>query len=252
MFMTVIPSIDILDGGCVRLYQGDYDKVTGYSEVPEDIAGEFQDAGATRLHVVDLDAARGAGHNREVIARIREVFKGTIEVGGGIRSEKDIDELLEVGVDRLIVGTILARSPETVARWISAYSRVFIGGIDARDGMVKVSGWERDSGLRADALAVKAREIGILSIVYTNISLDGTLSGPDIEGTAEVGEASGLPVIVSGGVSGMEDLQRIHDYAAESIVGVITGKAVYEGRIDIKTALTRYSENTASSDEQPW
>lgn len=254
--MTIIPSIDILGGRCVRLYQGDYGQVTGYSDLPERIAADFQDAGASRLHVVDLDAARGSGegasHNREVVAGIRDAFTGIVEVGGGIRSEKDIEQLLDIGVDRLIVGTILARSTETVAGWISTYGRVFIGGIDARDGIVKVSGWEEDSGLGAVALAQKAREIGVISIVYTNIAFDGTLSGPDIAGTAEVGESSGLPVIVSGGVSGIEDLQRAHDYGSESIVGVITGKAVYEGKIDIREALGRFPGKAESNREQLW
>jgi phosphoribosylformimino-5-aminoimidazole carboxamide ribotide isomerase len=250
--MTVIPSIDILSGKCVRLYQGDYGKVTGYDDAPEAVAARFQDAGAVRLHVVDLDAARGDGHNRGVITRIRDAFKGVVEVGGGIRATDDIKELLEVGVDRLIVGTILARAPETVAEWIATYGRVFVAGIDAREGMVKVSGWEKDSGLTADKLALKAKEIGILSIVYTNISLDGTLSGPDIEGTAAIGASSGLPVIVSGGVSGIEDLQRVYDTGSDSIVGVITGKAVYEGRIDVKMALTRFADGADGTGDQLW
>ena len=250
--MTVIPSIDILDGACVRLYQGDYGKVTDYRDAPESAAARFQDAGASRLHVVDLDAARGGGHNREVIKRIRDSFDGVMEVGGGIRTSEDISELLDAGADRLIVGTILARSPGTVADWITSYGRVFIAGIDARDGMVKVSGWEKDSGLTAVQLASTAREIGILSIVYTNISLDGTLSGPDIEGTAAIGDSSRLPAIVSGGVGSIEDLKRVHDAGFESIVGVITGKAVYEGRIDIKAALARFSSTGGGKDVQSW
>ncbi len=250
--MTVIPSIDILNGACVRLYQGDYEKVTGYRDAPESAAARFQDAGASRLHVVDLDAARGNGHNRKVVRRIRAAFNGVMQLGGGIRTADDVTELLEAGADRLIVGTILARAPGTVAEWIAAYGRVFIAGIDARDGMVKVSGWEHDSGLAAGELASTAREIGILSVVYTNISLDGTLSGPDIKGTAAIGESSGLPVIVSGGVSSMEDLQRVCDSGSDSIVGVITGKAVYEGRIDIKAALARFNEPKGADSRQLW
>jgi phosphoribosylformimino-5-aminoimidazole carboxamide ribotide isomerase len=242
--MIVIPSIDILDGKCVRLFQGDYGKVTDYGDEPHAIAAGFQNAGATRLHVVDLDAARGGETNRSIIRLIREEFKGTIEVGGGIRRSEDIEQLLDVGVDRLIVGTVLAKEPDTVAAWVSSFGAVFVGGIDARDGLVKVSGWEKDSGLRADELAKKARDLGIISIVYTNIQFDGTLTGPDIEGTAAIGEASGLPVIVSGGVSSLEDIERVKIYGSENIVGVITGKAVYEGRIDIGIALNRYGDDT--------
>lgn len=242
--MIVIPSIDILDGKCVRLFQGDYGKVTDYGDEPHAIAAGFQDAGASRLHVVDLDAARGGASNRAVIRRIREEFKGILEVGGGIRGQEDIEQLIDAGVDRLIVGTVLAKEPDKVADWVSSFGSVFIGGIDARDGMVKVSGWEKDSGLRADTLAKQARDLGIISIVYTNIQFDGTLTGPDIEGTAAIGEASGLPVIVSGGVSSLDDIERVKRFGSENIVGVITGKAVYEGRIDIRVALERYGEET--------
>ncbi len=247
--MIVIPSIDILDGKCVRLFQGDYGKVTDYGNEPHAIAAGFQEAGASRLHVVDLDAARGGAHNREIIRRIREQFKGTIEVGGGIRAGDDIKELLDAGVDRLIVGTVLAKNPDRVAGWISSFGRVFVGGIDASDGMVKVSGWEKDSGLWADDLAKTAKDLGIISIVYTNIKLDGTLTGPDVEGTAAIGQASGLPVIVSGGVSSLDDIERVKEYGSKNIVGVITGKAVYEGRIDIGVALALYGHD---EEARPW
>ena len=250
--MTVIPSIDILNGSCVRLYQGDYGKVTGYGEEPERIATEFQVAGASRLHVVDLNAARGDGNNRDVIRRIRQEFEGIVEVGGGIRAPADVEELLEAGVDRLIVGTVLARTPDTVAGWITSYGRVFNAGIDARDGIVKVSGWEKDSGLPVLDLALTAKDIGIVSIVFTNIARDGTLSGPDVEGAAALGVSSGLPVIVSGGVGGMEDLQRIYDFESDSIVGVITGKAVYEGLIDVKEAIKCFGESADRPGARRW
>ncbi|MBN1685704.1 MAG: 1-(5-phosphoribosyl)-5-((5-phosphoribosylamino)methylideneamino)imidazole-4-carboxamide isomerase [Spirochaetales bacterium] len=241
--MIVIPSIDILNGSCVRLYQGDYEKVTGYGDAPEKVAAGFQEAGAPRLHVVDLDAARGGGNNRDTVRNIRREFGGVIEVGGGIREPGDVEELLDAGADRLIVGTVLARDPDKVAGWVGSFGRVFIAGIDARGGVVKVSGWEKDSGLTALKLAKKAREIGMVSIVYTNIERDGTLSGPDVTGSAAVGDSAQLPVIVSGGVGGMDDLERIYDFRSDSIVGVITGKAVYEGLIDVKAALARFADS---------
>jgi phosphoribosylformimino-5-aminoimidazole carboxamide ribotide isomerase len=250
--MVVIPSIDILKGECVRLYQGDYARVTGYGISPEQVAAQFQDAGATRLHVVDLDAAHGDGNNRERIRNIRRDFSGVIEVGGGVRTPEDVEELLGSGVDRLIVGTVFARTPEIVAGWISTYGRVFIAGIDARDGMVKVSGWEGDSGMSSLELAATAGDMGMASIIYTNIMADGTLSGPDIEGSDEVGKASRLPVIVSGGVGGVKDLQRIRSFGSDFIVGAITGKAVYEGFLNIREALARFSEDAVDPGAQSW
>ena len=250
--MIIIPSIDILNGACVRLYQGDYTRVTDYTQAPEKVAAGFQEAGALRLHVVDLDAAHGDGNNRNIVRKIRREFHGIIELGGGIRESGDVEELLEAGADRLIVGTTLARAPEKVAKWVALYGRVFVAGIDARDGLVKVSGWEKDGGLTALTLSATAKDIGMVSIVYTNIEHDGTLSGPDVTGAEAVGGFSGLPVIVSGGVSGMDDLERIYDLRSESIVGVITGKAVYEGRIDIKTALAHFAGGDEGSGVRRW
>ena len=238
--MVLIPSIDLLNGKCVRLLQGDYGKVTDYGYDPAQIAERFQSAGASRIHVVDLNAAKADGDNRDTIAQIRESFSGVLEVGGGVRSTEDIEALLGIGVDRLIVGTILAKDPNLVQSWIASYGNVFIAGIDARDGMVKVSGWEHDSGLKAVDLARTAKEIGAVGIVYTSISRDGTLAGPDIEGTAEMAEASGLPVILSGGVGSDSDIEDIAAYGADGIVAVITGKAVYEGRIDLEKNLSTF------------
>ncbi|MBT3275373.1 MAG: 1-(5-phosphoribosyl)-5-[(5-phosphoribosylamino)methylideneamino]imidazole-4-carboxamide isomerase [Spirochaetales bacterium] len=238
--MIVIPSIDLLDGKCVRLLQGDYNKVTDYGDDPAKIAGQFQKAGASRIHIVDLDAARGDANNRSIIRKIRETFTGVLEVGGGVRSELDIKELLDIGVDRLILGTVLAKNPDLVETWVRAFGKVLVAGIDARDGEVKVSGWEKDSGLQAADLSRTAAKIGMISIVYTNIKLDGTLSGPDIEGTAAIAETSGLPVILSGGVSSEDDIERTAAFGCDGITGAITGKAVYEGRIDLEKTLGVY------------
>ncbi len=173
-------------------------------------------------------------------------------MGGGIREAGDVEEILEAGADRLIVGTVFARAPDSVADWIARYGRIFIAGIDARDGMVKVSGWEKDSGVTGQALASKAKDIGIMSIVYTNIKRDGTLAGPDVSGSDEIGRSAALPVIVSGGVGGMADLQQVYDYRSDWIVGVITGKAVYEGLVDIGEAVRRFSGSGESAAVQRW
>jgi len=247
--MVLIPSIDILDGQCVRLHQGDYSRVTRYDEDPVRVAAKFQEQGARRIHIVDLNAARNDGDNRESIGRIRSAFSGTLEVGGGVRRQDDVKELIERGVDRIIVGTVLARNPELVGTWIASCGKVLIGGIDSRDGYAKVSGWEQDSGVEDIELAKTAADIGIISIVFTNIERDGTLSGPDIEGTQRIATASNLPVILSGGISGMADLETVAKQNTGSIFGLITGKAVYEGKIDLSAAVRLYAEDRADT---PW
>jgi phosphoribosylformimino-5-aminoimidazole carboxamide ribotide isomerase len=239
--MIIIPAIDLLGGSCVRLYRGRYDDVTRYDLDPVGIARSFADAGSVRIHIVDLDAARGnCSVNRDKIREIRAAVPCTLEVGGGVRTETDIEELLEIGVDRLVIGTVLAERPDTVAGWISKYGRVFIAGIDALDGRVKVSGWEHEAGMEDTALAHRAAEIGACGIIYTNIARDGTLTGPDIERTGIIAKQSGLPVIVSGGVSSKDDIAAAANEESTGIVGVITGKALYEGRIELAETIREF------------
>ena len=152
--MKIIPAIDLLGGRCVRLQKGSYSDVTVYYEDPAEAAAVFQSLGVPRIHVVDLDAARGQGkNNREALRKIAAVFDGEIEVGGGVRSENDIEELLKAGADFLIAGTVLAKEPETVGRWVRRYGARFIAGIDALNAAVRVSGWEKDGGISDEALA---------------------------------------------------------------------------------------------------
>ncbi len=239
--MKIIPAIDLLGGRCVRLQKGSYSDVTVYYEDPAEAAAVFQSLGVPRLHVVDLDAARGLGkNNREALRKIAAVFDGEIEVGGGVRSENDIEELLKAGADFLIAGTVLAKEPETVGRWVRRFGSRFIAGIDALKGEVRVSGWEKGSGLRDEDLAKRAAEIGCSAVIYTNIDKDGTMSGPDIGNTKRIAAACGLPVILSGGVSCTEDLYRIAGSGV--IVGVIVGKAFYEKTVDLEEASKRLSE----------
>ncbi|MFP4643529.1 MAG: HisA/HisF-related TIM barrel protein [Spirochaetales bacterium] len=244
---TVIPAIDIIDGACVRLRQGDYAQSTRYHDDPARVADEFSRSGAVRLHVVDLDAARGRGRNREVIAAIRKVFPGILEVGGGIRSEEDVQQLLDVGVDRLVAGTVLARDPDEVARWCSRLSAGIIAGIDVRNGVVKVSGWTEDEQLLPSELATRAAEIGCLSVIYTDITVDGTGRGPDVDGAVTIARESGLPVIASGGVGSEEHISLVAEAEPYGVVGVIAGRAVYEGQIDLSAVLRTYPGETASS-----
>jgi len=245
-YMTIIPAIDLLDGKCVRLYRGNYDRSTEYKHDPVELAERFVSAGARRIHLVDLDAARSGSTdrstgNRRIIAAIRATApQVTIEVGGGIRCAQDVDELKEIGVDRLIVGTILVKQPEMVEQWAARYPDTFIAGIDAKDGEVQISGWEEGSALTDTEAARLARESGAVSIIYTNIQRDGTLEGPDIENTLMVAEAAGLPVIVSGGIRGPEDFEEIAQISSERIAGVITGKAIYEERVDLAEVIAAF------------
>ena len=248
--MVIIPAIDLLGGECVRLTKGDYNEVTSYERDPARAAHVFQEMGVRRLHLVDLDAARGEGrNNRDAVRKIRSVFKGILELGGGVRTEEDVRELLEIGVDKLIVGTVLAREPEKVAGWIKSFGSVFIAGIDALNGEVKVSGWEKGTALKDSDLAKDCAAMGITNIIYTNIDRDGTLAGPDLENTNRMARESGLVITLSGGISGQDDLKSVYEQGDPLVKGVITGKAWYEGRIDLVRAIEDYQKE---NEEAAW
>lgn len=236
--MLIIPAIDLLDGKAVRLYQGDYAQVSTYENDPIVAAKRLEQAGVSRIHVVDLDAARQVAgqpgkNNRRIISAIKTAISCEIEVGGGIRSRQDVVELQEAGVDWLIVGTAIVKEPDAVAAWLAEFPGKFIAGIDARDGKVKIAGWEGDAGLDDIALSQKAKSMGFSAIIYTNISRDGTLSGPDIARTNAVALASGLPVVISGGIGNMADIQQAVEQSHPGVFGIITGKALYEGHLDL-------------------
>jgi phosphoribosylformimino-5-aminoimidazole carboxamide ribotide isomerase len=237
--MIIIPAIDLLDGVCVRLTRGNYDRITRYSTDPVEVARGFEAAGAQWLHLVDLDAARGSpdtnqpdGYNRGVIRAVARAVSCKIEVGGGIRSLRDVEACLNVGATRLIVGTTLVRDPEEVRRWCGLHPDVLWAGIDAEDGVVKVSGWRQEAALRDVELAAKVRTMGLEGIVYTSIGRDGTLEGPDIERTNRIAEVSGVPVILSGGIGSLEDVRRVSHLRHPGVAGLIIGKAIYQGRVN--------------------
>jgi phosphoribosylformimino-5-aminoimidazole carboxamide ribotide isomerase len=249
--MLIIPAIDIIDGQCVRLFQGKYDQATRYSLNPVDVAGTYDKAGALWIHLVDLDGARGKGrNNRATIKAIREAVRCRIETGGGIRTEKDIEELLSIGVDKLILGTVLIKEPERVSGWINQYGNVFAAGIDALNGQVKVSGWEAGAGMQDTVLAAKAEKLGLSGIIYTSISRDGTFTGPDIRSTNKIAGASSLPVILSAGIGSRADVEKVSANRAANIKGLIVGKAIYEDKVDIKELLTEYQ--TEKADRDSW
>lgn len=237
--MQLYPAIDLKNGQCVRLRQGEFKEVTVYSDTPEKVARYWQEQGATFLHLVDLDGAL-AGHsvNEPVIRRIAQTVSIPIQIGGGIRTREDVERMLSLGVKRVIIGTKAAERPEFLKELAEEFgAEAIVAGIDAKDGFVAVQGWEQVSQITAISLAMKMKEYGIQHIVYTDISKDGMLSGPNVEATKAMTEATGLDVIASGGVSSMDDLEKL---SREGIRGAIIGKALYENRIDLKEAVAQY------------
>jgi phosphoribosylformimino-5-aminoimidazole carboxamide ribotide isomerase len=244
----ILPAIDLFEGACVRLRQGRYDSATRYAGDPVRVAQGFEAEGARWIHLVDLDAARrkfdgpaSGAQNREAIRQIRRGVACRIEVGGGIRSEEDVRELLGLGVDRLVLGTVLVRNPDAARRWSERFGPVFVAGIDAAGGRVRVAGWETDGGSSDLELARRSRQLGMAGIVYTAIARDGTLDGPDLERTVRVAEVSGLPVIVSGGVGGPADVERAAALDNPLVRAVIIGRAIYEGRVDLGALIRRFT-----------
>lgn len=238
----VVPAIDLRAGRCVRLVQGSFESATVFPLDPAEQARRFAAAGAVLIHVVDLDAAEGKGHdNRAAIGAIRTAVACALEVGGGVRSADDARRLVDLGVERIVVGTALVRSPAAVAGWIADLGPRFVAGIDARAGRVKVAGWAADAGLADTDLAGRLAALGIVALVYTSIAVDGTLAGPDIARTVGVARAAGLPTIISGGIGGEPDLEAAAG-ADPLVVGAIVGRAMYEGRIDLARLLSRFPQ----------
>jgi phosphoribosylformimino-5-aminoimidazole carboxamide ribotide isomerase len=238
----VVPAIDLRAGRCVRLVQGSFASATVFPLDPTEQARRFVDAGVRMIHVVDLDAAEGKGpDNRAAISAIRAAVTCALEVGGGVRSDDDARRLVDLGIERIVVGTALAASPRTVGGWVDRFGRRFVAGIDARAGRVRVAGWAADGGIADIDLAGRLAEIGIIGLVYTNISVDGTMAGPDTERTAEVARAAGLPTILSGGIGSEADVEAAAG-ADPLVVGAIVGRAMYEGRIDLAALLARFPQ----------
>jgi len=234
--MHIIPAIDLKDGKCVRLRQGQFHDITVYYNNPEEAALKWQSEGAKVLHVVDLDGAKsGKIQNLPAIKKIRKTFHGTIEVGGGIRKLEDIELLSIAGVDRVILGTVTVENPDFTKYVCKRFPDKIIAGIDAKDGFVAVKGWLEVTNIKATELAIKMQDYGVWGIIYTDISRDGMLSGPNIEATKAVVEAVKVPVIASGGVSSIDDIIRLSEI--ESLWGVIIGKALYQGTVSLKEAI---------------
>lgn len=236
--MIIFPAIDIKDGQCVRLYQGDYSQVTTYATDPVEVAQRWQAAGASWLHIVDLDAAaQGQPVNLALIARIRAATSSRIELGGGMRSLSHIQQMLDIGIDRIILGTVALTNRNLLQEALSRWHEQIVVGLDARNGQVAISGWRETAPVQATALATELRASGVRRFIYTDIARDGTLQGPNLNALREMNRAITEPasLIASGGISSLEDLRSL---ATLNIEGAIIGKALYTGAIDLATAIS--------------
>ena len=240
----LLPAIDILDGKAVRLAKGDYDRVTVYNDDPAAQAQAFEDAGATWLHVVDLDGARsGQPENIAIIERILKKTLLKVEVGGGIRSLDTIARLADAGVSRVVLGTSLVADPAFAEAAAARYGGLLTAGIDAKGGEVAVAGWREGAGVAAEELARHVAQLGFRHLVYTDIARDGMQTGVDPQAYVAMAAAFGHPVIASGGVAGVADIERLGEVAG-SIEGVIAGRAVYEGALSVEEGVRACDEAT--------
>ncbi len=235
--MEIIPAIDLLEGTCVRLNQGDYNKVTCFNKDPVAQALSWQEQGATRLHLVDLDGAKsGEPVNDLSIKKIISALDIPIQLGGGIRSIERAQELIDYGLERVILGTIAIENPALVKVLAERHPERIIIGIDAKEGKVATRGWLAQSNIEASELARSFCDIPLASIIFTDIATDGTLAGPNIKAMREIASASNFPIIASGGVGSMSDLLSLLTLEPYGVEGVIVGRALYDGAFDLKEA----------------
>jgi phosphoribosylformimino-5-aminoimidazole carboxamide ribotide isomerase len=236
--MIVIPAIDLKQGRCVRLVQGDMNQETVYSDTPVATARHWEEQGAELLHVVDLDGAvEGRPRNLTLIQEIVKALSIPVEVGGGIRTEQTIESYLAAGVERVVIGTRAAEDPEFITRVCTQFPGRIVAGIDANRGYVAVRGWTDTSSRKATDLAREMEKAGVSAIIFTDIQRDGMETGPNIESTKALAETVDLPVIASGGISGLRDIEALMAVETAGITGVITGRAIYTGALDLKEAI---------------
>lgn len=233
--MLIFPAIDLYEGKAVRLYKGDYSQMTVYSNDPPEIAKKFKQAGATHLHLVDLQGAKtGETPNLETIRAIRESTDLFIEVGGGIRTMQVIERYLSAGVDRVILGTAAVTDPDFVHKAVAAYGEKIAVGVDIKDGSVAIKGWTETSGIDPFAFCEQMQKIGVCTLICTDISKDGAMQGTNRALYKQLSERFSLQIIASGGVSSLEDVKALSEM---NLYGAIVGKAYYVGAIDLKEAI---------------
>src|SRR5579885_1970264 len=233
--MIILPAIDIKDGRCVRLYQGDYARSTVYDSDPVQVALRWQTAGASWLHIVDLDgAAAGYPVNVALIKKIRAATTLHIELGGGMRSLEHIEQMLDLGIDRIVLGTVAITDRALLQEAVKRRRERIAVGLDARDGWVAIAGWRETSRVMATTLAAELTAIGVQRFIYTDIARDGALVGPNVSALKEMQKATSSPLIASGGVSSLDDLRALMELGVE---GAIVGKAIYTGDVDLGVAI---------------
>ena len=236
--MIVFPAIDLKGGQVVRLAEGDMDRATVYGDNPAEQALIFAEAGAQHLHVVDLDGSfAGRAENREAVEAIVAAFPGYVQLGGGIRTPEAVAGWFDLGVARVVMGSAALKDPEFVKDMAREYPGGIVVAVDARDGMVATEGWAELSDVPVADLARRFEDAGVASLLFTDIGRDGLLKGVNIDATVELARRVDLPVIASGGVKGLDDIHLLSLHAVDGIEGVITGRAIYEGRLDLATAI---------------
>lgn len=232
--MELFPAIDLRNGQAVRLFQGDYDQMTVYSSAPEDVAREFKAKGAKNLHLVDLDGAKdGELVNFESIRKIVKDLDMFVEVGGGIRDEERIRQYLDLGVGRVILGTIAVKDPEFLEAMVAKYKEKIAVGVDVKDGYVAINGWKEVTDKKGMEFCEYLADIGVKTVIYTDISRDGGLKGTNLEAYRQLAEIEGLDIVASGGISFEEEITALK----ETTYGAILGKAIYDGLLDLEKAL---------------
>ena len=236
--MIIFPAIDLKGGQVVRLAEGDMDRATVYGDDPAAQAVLFAQSGAEFLHVVDLDGSfAGRAENREAVEAILEAFPGHVQLGGGIRNAEAVEGWFDLGVSRIVMGTAALKDPQFVRDMAKEYPGGIVVAVDARDGMVATEGWAEVSDVAIIDMARRFEDAGVASLLFTDIGRDGMLTGCNIEATVDLARRTELPVIASGGVKGLDDIHVLSLHAHEGIEGVITGRALYDGRLDLAAAI---------------
>ena len=236
--MIVIPAVDIKNGKCVRLFQGEMDKETIFSEHPYEMAQKWEAEGAELIHLVDLDGALAKQpKNKDAVEKIRKTVKTPLQLGGGIRDMDTIRMYIDLGVSRIIIGTEAIKNPRLVEEAAKAFKGAIVVGIDARNGNVAIDGWTETTSVTAVELAKKFESCGVAAINFTDIHRDGMRSGPNLEETKKLAMAVNIPVVASGGVSCIEDIENLLPLESFGVTGVITGRALYEGTLNLKQAI---------------
>ncbi len=249
MELQILPAIDLKNGQCVRLRQGRAEDKTVYASDPVEMAKHWEREGGDYLHVVDLDGAfQGRPAHSEVVGRIVNALSIPVELGGGIRTDEDIEALLGLGVSRVILGTRACQTPEVLSGLVERYGERIAVGIDARDGWVQVQGWTETTKARASELATQMDAMGVQTIIYTDTARDGMLEGVNANAMAELCDAVSCSIIASGGVSSIEDMRRLSNLAKPNLAGAIVGKALYEKHVTIQALKSASSQSSDQGD----